>query len=130
MVRWAVAIGIALSIFASPPVSFADRTFKCGTRLVSIGDTVSDVLDACGPPDHVERRSGPADAWVSQRFDYRSERYKAPKLTKGPLQEEIWTYKPGPGQFLRYLYFRNAELIRIQTGEKGAYHLDSGRQID
>jgi hypothetical protein len=110
---------ILLSVVLIPSAVSADRTLKCGTRLVSIGDTTAEVLEKCGEPDQIERREEGQDTWISQYFDYEEERFKAPRLVKGPIQVEIWTYDFGATRFIRYLLFENDELIRIETGDKG-----------
>ena len=93
---------------------------RCQGRLVSIGDTVSDVLDKCGEPDEVNQREEIHNSYVSQIFDYEQDRYIAPKLIKGPIMVELWTYDFGPTRFIRYLRFENSKLIHIEAGEKGS----------
>jgi hypothetical protein len=115
-----LALPVVFSILWVAASVSADRTFKCGTRLVSVGDMAGDVLEACGEPDRIERREEGEDTWISQLYDYEEERYKAPRLIKGPIQVEIWTYDFGSNRFIRYLHFLNGELIRIETGEKGS----------
>ena len=111
-----LAICSVLLIYSSV---LADRNLRCGTRLVSIGDKMSEVGDACGEPDHIQRRGEGENAWIQRSFDYKTERYVAPMLIKGPIRVEVWTYNLGPHRFIRRLHFQNGELIRIETEEKG-----------
>jgi hypothetical protein len=119
MKDFCLKLSIVVAILLMHTAVSADRTLKCGTRLVSIGDTTAEVLEKCGEPDQVERREEGQDTWISQYFDYEEERFKAPRLVKGPIQVEIWTYDFGATRLIRYLLFENDELIRIETGEKG-----------
>ena len=93
---------------------------RCQGRLISIGDTVSDVLDKCGEPDEISQREENHNSYISQIFDYEQDRYIAPRLIKGPILVELWTYDFGPTRFIRYLSFENGRLIKIETGEKGS----------
>jgi hypothetical protein len=97
-----------------------DRTLRCQGRLVSIGDTVSDVLDKCGEPDKVNQWKENQNSYISQIFDYEQDRYIAPKLVKGPIVVEHWKYDFGSTRFIRYLRFENGKLIKIESGEKGS----------
>ena len=96
----------------------ADRYLRCQGRLVSIGDTKEEVLDKCGKPDKRDQWVGDQNSTISQIYDYKTERYMAPKAIKQPIQMERWTYNMGPNKFIRYLYFQNGELIKIETGER------------
>jgi len=115
-----LAILIAVIMFSSQAGSASEKTLRCRSRLVYIGDSRSDVLDKCGQPDQVAHWEEDHNSWVSQLYDYRNERYQAPKLTKGPIPVERWTYDFGSNKFIVYLHFENDRLIRIETGQKGA----------
>ena len=97
----------------------ADRYLRCQGRLVSIGDTKEEVLDKCGDPEKRDQWEEDQNSTISQIYDYKNERYMAPKVIKKPILMERWTYNMGPNKFIRYLYFQNGELIKIETGEKG-----------
>ncbi len=100
----------------------AASAFRCGTRLVNIGDTKWEVLRKCGPPEW-------RDAWEEKRVDrvFRTpdvdfdrsweSRYPVGVVTYVPVEE--WTYNMGPSQFLRMLRFENNRLIHIETGGYG-----------
>ena len=97
----------------------ADRYLRCQGRLVSIGDTKEEVLDKCDKPDKREQWEEDKNSTISQIYDYKNDRYMAPKVIKQPILMERWTYNLGPNRLLRYLYFQNGELIKIETGERG-----------
>jgi hypothetical protein len=99
--------------------------FRCGTSLVSEGDTRAVVAHKCGEPDYI-------DSWEEERFsrDFRVERpydprsrsyrsYREPFLVKEKVQIDVWTYNLGSTRFTRYLTFENGILAEITTGEKG-----------
>jgi hypothetical protein len=117
---WMVA---ALSLLTASPVipagvAGADSALRCGSRIVSIGATPPEVTDRCGEPVYVEQWEEGGDGYVSQLFDYETERYLAPRLIKAPLRMERWTYDFGTNKFIRYLTFQNGRLIKIETGDK------------
>jgi hypothetical protein len=97
----------------------ADSYLRCQGRLVSIGDTKEEVLDKCGHPDKRDQWEEDDNRTISQIYDYKTERYMAPKRIKPPIQMERWTYNMGENRLIRYLYFQNGELIKIETGERG-----------
>lgn len=114
-----VKLFVVCSLLLIHSEAFGDKSVRCGTRLVFIGDETAVAVDACGQPDHAEQWEEGENAWIQQRFDYREERYIAPRLIKGPIRVEVWTYDLGPGRFNRRLYFRNGKLNRIESVEKG-----------
>jgi len=97
----------------------AEGFLRCQDRLVYLGDTKAKVLDKCGDPDQLDQWEEDHNSYISQIYDYGKEQYIAPKLIKGPILMERWTYNMGSNKFIRYLYFQNGELTKIETGEKG-----------
>lgn len=97
----------------------ADRYLRCQGRLVSIGDTQKEVLEKCDYPDKRDQWEEDHNGTISQIYDYETERYIAPKHIEQPIRMERWTYNMGANKFIRYLYFQNGELIKIETGERG-----------
>ena len=97
----------------------ADRTFRCGAGLIEIGDGREAVVSRCGEPDEVQRWEEDPNSYISQIYDYELERYRLPKLVKGPIRMERWTYDLGSNRFIRYLYFQNGRLYKIEAGKKG-----------
>ncbi|NLI82214.1 MAG: DUF2845 domain-containing protein [Deltaproteobacteria bacterium] len=110
---------VMLLSFWVPGDAFA---FRCGTRLVNIGDATWEILRKCGPPTW-------QDAWEEDRID-RAFGYSYPDDsgtygTRVPTAVvvrviiEEWTYNLGPSQFIRILRFENNRLASIETGEYG-----------
>lgn len=102
--------------------SDAALAFRCGTRLVNIGDLKAQVLGKCGPPDQV-------DFWEEERiervfgFSYSDDGYclgtRVPTAAAVRVPREEWTYNSGPTQFIRILKFENNRLVGIETGGYG-----------
>ncbi len=108
-----LAAGVGLTANA-----MADSSMRCDGRLVFLGDDAARVEKICGQPDQISKwKEGPR-GHMSEYYDYRHERYMAPRLLPSPVQMERWTYRFGSNRFTRYLYFRDNQLIRIETGDK------------
>lgn len=96
--------------------------FRCGTRLISVGDSKFRVLSRCGEPTHIE-------TWEEERIlrDFRSPKYadeetpysREPLFVKQHVTIERWTYNRGALKLIRYLTFENGFLVKITTGEHG-----------
>jgi hypothetical protein len=99
--------------------------FRCGTELVSEGDTKFEVLHKCGDPDYVESWEEDRlqkDFGLRREYDSNNRRYtwsREPFLVNEKVRIEEWTYNLGPTQFIRYLRFENGILTKISTGDKG-----------
>ena len=115
-----IAAATVLSMLLFCTHASADRTLRCNGAIVSVGATRRQVLDKCGPPEHREQREVARDQYVREFYDYKNERFVLPKMTPGPIRLERWTYNFGSNRFIRYLYFRNDDLIKIETGAKGS----------
>lgn len=111
---------IAALIFIWNAGARADRSIRCDGRIVSIGSYKEQVLKLCGRPDHVEQWEVGRNSAIAEYYDYADERYRLPKLLIGPLHMERWTYDVGSNRLIRYLLFRNGELIKIETGGRGS----------
>jgi hypothetical protein len=68
---------------------------RCGTALVSVGDSTAEVIAKCGEPEEAEVVLGVFDTI------------------------ERWTYNFGSTKFIRYLRFVNDRLTAIRTGQYG-----------
>ena len=111
--------GLVLLFFFN---SLPAHAFRCGTRLISEGDSKFRVLSTCGDPTHIE-------IWEEERIyrDYRAPRYRDsenhiyryPAVVKQLVTIERWTYNLGALKFIRYLIFENGSLVEITTGEHG-----------
>lgn len=98
------------------------QAFRCGSRLVEIGDSKWDLLNRCGQPAWVEE-------WMEKRWQpYYSEPFSSGRrfYVSPPVFSEFvyvtvqqWFYNFGPTQFTRILTFENNRLTRIETGDYG-----------
>lgn len=118
----ALSLITALMVFGLADLSFA---FRCGTQLVSEGDTKFEVTHKCGKPDYIESWEEDRiqrDFGLRREYDTHTRRYnwyRAPFLVNEKVRIEEWTYNPGPTEFFRYLIFENGILTNISTGDKG-----------
>ena len=84
---------------------------RCENRIVSSGDTSSEVLSKCGAPTVQQTRQeeieifepvfvGPEKVLVARRI---------------PITVEEWTYNFGPHNLLYVLTFQNGRVVDIRT---------------
>lgn len=98
-----IIVTILLLMFASSAYAF-----RCGHRLVKIGDHKSDVIQKCGEPDSVQERRA-----------IRGSRLRHPNgiLEIDQFQEvliEEWTYNFGPRKFQQFLQFEDGALKKVE----------------
>ncbi len=101
----------------------ADNGMRCGSRLVSEGDTLYDVRSLCGVPDA-----------ATQRVEYRTVRRvvngpcfkQQNQLVCGHVVEQTievvideWTYDFGSSSFIRHVTFEQGRLRDVATGRYG-----------
>jgi uncharacterized protein DUF2845 len=91
-------------VFCFGPVAFADDGLRCGDRLVSVGETQSDVAAKCGQPTRAETRH--------------EQSYTRCGTMRGTV--DFWTYDRGPGDFVRTLTFRQGLLRDVAVGGYGS----------
>ena len=81
---------------------------ECGGRLLSTGDTKSDVLIRCGEP-----------FYKSSHLEELKERFEGAGVRTVTVTIEEWTYNFGPQRFMRIITFRNGTVIDVRTGNYG-----------
>ena len=86
----------AYMLFALAGSAMADSNFRCGQKLVSVGDDKLTVYEKCGEPKFKDRISGANERRV-----------------------EVWYYRRGIQQFTRVLTFVGTKLVRIEALTKG-----------
>jgi hypothetical protein len=101
------------------PDAVSAGSLRCDHRVISIGQSVYEVRELCGEPQQIRTWQEGANAYISRFYDYRYGRYRAPRVKKGPIYYEAWTYDFGPQSFIRTLIFEDTLLIKIETGDKG-----------
>lgn len=111
MKKWWLLASFLSLVAASP--AFA---FRCGTKLVTEGDTRSEVIAKCGDPVEIDRRSIFRQPlyWIHGRpFHVGSGVVEIPV--------EIWIYNFGPSKLMRQLRFEDGKVVEIETLGYG-YH--------
>jgi hypothetical protein len=99
---------LVLGLLCAAP---AFSAFRCGTKLVSEGDTRSEVARKCGEPTEV----------VAQKSVFRRPviwRYGRPYFIGDDYMEievENWIYNLGPNKLMRRLRFEGGVLADIET---------------
>ncbi len=103
-----------LILAASPGPAHA---LRCGTSLVTEGQSKFEVLQRCGEPSyadsHVEYRPGMSNP-LAPRPLYSLEP-GFPYATTREVTVEEWVYNPGPTQLMTQLIFENGRLIRMRA---------------
>lgn len=88
--------GLSLLMFAG----VANATMRCGTALISLGDTASVVREKCGAPDKSEEQDPAARV------------NRVPRLNA--VKVSFWIYGPRNGAF-QHLKFIEDKLVAIDT---------------
>ena len=105
-----------LLIFAGSFSVFAGSGFRCSGRIISVGNAQDFVLDKCGEPTSVKKRTERLGGGFIQRYP---ESHEELNYIIRERQIEVWTYNLGSTQFIRYLTFRDGKLVAIKTGGYG-----------
>jgi uncharacterized protein DUF2845 len=105
--RLSLPAAAALLLIAGPAAADAMR---CGTHLISEGDTVGELHRYCGDPADIEHQTiqRPPIIW----------RYGRPIRVPGgdlEVQVEIWTYNLGPNQLQRRIRLEDGRVKQIET---------------
>ena len=81
-------------------------TMICRGGIISIGDTVGDVLSKCGEPSYSSQRSDKRVEGGSRRSSDR---------TVTAINIDDWLYNFGPSQFQYEVIFENGRVARIES---------------
>jgi hypothetical protein len=107
---------LLILVCLSPISAFGGAGFRCGGRIIDVGNTRDYVLHQCGEPSNKEERTERLATNFRTRYPEDLEGYN---YILNENRIEVWTYNLGPTQFIRYLTFRNGKLIKIKTGDYG-----------
>jgi hypothetical protein len=120
--QWFAALGACSLALGITQAEAGTEGMRCGSRLISSGDSTYTVKSRCGDPQDVNRR-----------VETRTERRRV-RVPCGPggearcdrVQEvsadvvvDEWTYDFGPQRFVHYLTFLDGKLARVATGGYG-----------
>lgn len=86
---------------------------RCGHQLVQIGDYKMDVLDKCGDPDSIDRRT----AIKGNRLRHPLGTLEIDRFEEVEIEE--WVYNFGRRKFKQLLQFENGRLIEIRELDYG-----------
>jgi len=95
-------------------ISVDSWAFRCGSGLVTAGDTKTQVLVTCGKPASKEK-----SCENIQKYTTTNEYGKVKKSRKCDKKVEIWHYNCGEGDFIYALTFKNGILIKESTEGRG-----------
>lgn len=97
------------------------EAFRCGNRMVNIGDTKAEVLATCGRPIHSEVVEVKSESKWTGRGKWTSNdtwRIKG-KSTGSEVPIEVWTYNLGENRLMKILTFEGNILKKIEDGDYG-----------
>jgi hypothetical protein len=98
---------LALSLLAASP-AFA---FRCGTKLVSKGDTRDQVAAKCGEPTDIVKMSSlfrRPTIWANGRPYYLGDDFVE-------VQVQGWVYNLGPNKLMQKVIFEDGVVTDIET---------------
>jgi len=102
------ALLLVLGLLAASP---AIATMRCGSKIITKGDTRSEVAAKCGEPDEVVTQRSvfrrPV-VWTNGRPYYVGEDY-----IEVPV--ESWVYNFGPNKLMRRIRFEGGIITEIET---------------
>jgi len=103
-----VATVLLLVALTAPQDARAD-SLRCGSRVISEGDTIDEVLAYCGEP--AERRR----TWIRRqpRFEYGGQEIPFPGEEDVPV--DLWTYDFGANKLMRRIRFVAGKVDSIET---------------
>ena len=94
----AAVIAALVATLSGPMAARADDTVRCGSRVITIGMSKSDVQDACGAPTSIEDIAQPV---------------RAGKQVVGETMQSRWTY--ASNTVTRVFVFDQDRLVSIDT---------------
>jgi len=109
-----IAIIFLSSIFFLSFSSCEALAFRCGSGLVSDGDTKTQVLVTCGKPTSKEK-----SCEQSQQYTYVDKHGKAKTRKKCGKKLEVWHYNCGDSDFIYKLTFENEKVTDITSEGRG-----------
>jgi hypothetical protein len=107
---------IALASALSWAGSASADSFRCGTKLITDGDSTDKVEALCGPPSSIQRREV-----LHGNTYYRNGRQYYGGYGVTEVLIEFWTYNRGPSKLMYRLRFEDGLLVDVDTLGHG-YH--------
>ena len=87
---------------------------RCGSRIVSRGDSKAKVRRVCGEPDYRHVSGGPTGepAYLDRNFDSRTQRHEGLSIN---YSYEMWVYDFGDARFVYVITFSYGRVHTIRT---------------
>jgi Protein of unknown function (DUF2845) len=103
---------VLLAALLLPTVAPADA-MRCGSQLISEGDSIDKVLALCGEPAERKR------TWITRqpRFEYGGREVPFPGTEDVPV--DVWTYDFGSSRLMRRIRMVAGKVESIETLEHG-----------
>ena len=130
MKSYAAYISIAVLLLMTSVVH-AEGSMRCGSKLVSVGDSKADVLLKCGDPmlkeavglkEYSKRIDIPltseSNSVENSTTDGNSATAEVKRGETVTKTIDQWTYNQGTGKLLKILLFEGGELIAIKNGNR------------
>jgi hypothetical protein len=90
------------------------QAFRCGSGLVTTGDTKTQVLLTCGQPTTKDK-----SCEGQKQYLMKDKEGKVKKSRKCNKKQEVWHYNCGVNDFIYALTFENGKLIQEDTEGRG-----------
>lgn len=110
--------------------SYAQATMRCGSKVISVGDTKAEVLLKCGEPllkdavavkEKSKRISIPLTSDTGNAAQDAAANANPAEVQRRESVTKMvdqWTYDQGTGKLLKILTFEGGELVEIATGDR------------
>jgi len=104
---------LALLVTLLPAAAAHADTLRCGSKLISEGDTIEKVQQYCGEPSERTR------TWIQRqpRFEYGGQEIPFHGTEDVPV--DLWTYDFGANKLMRRIRFVAGKVESIETLEYG-----------
>jgi len=106
-----VALVVAASIVTAQSAS-AD-TLRCGSKLISEGDSIEKVIQYCGEPTATKR------TWSTRQPRFEHGGQEIPFEGTEDVPVDLWTYDFGSSKLIRRIRFVAGKVESIETLEHG-----------
>lgn len=95
------------------------ESFRCGKKLIEVGDTKADVMSICGAPQMTDQYCEPLTSNLQIQAQQQGDNNIQNNIAIQACQEvDIWTYRLEKGQLSRHLYFSAGQLRHIELGDR------------
>jgi hypothetical protein len=115
---WVLVVGVAIGLWALNLGVRDAYALRCGTRIIAVGDSKSEVLDRCGEPTSVNLLEQRWAIQYGSTYHQSTTHQERPYQWRASVTEE-WVYDKGATRLVNYLIFENDRLIKIIPGGRG-----------